>query len=60
MPEGSGVRVYTRQGSNTRRALLGPRRGGVVRPAKWLTLNDALGMIQATARVGEAGALAPG
>ncbi len=60
MPEGSGVRVYTRQGSNTPAALYWGRDAAVWSAGEVVTLNDALGMIQATARVGEAGALAPG
>lgn len=60
MPAGSGVRIYTRQGSNTPAALYWGRDAAVWSAGEVVILNDTLGMIQATARVGEPGALAPG
>ncbi len=60
MPKDSRVRIYTRQGTNTPAALYWGRDTAVWSAGEVVTLNDALGMIQATARVGDPGSLAPG
>ena len=60
MPRGSRVRIYTRQGANTPAALYWGLDSPVWSAGEIVTLNDALGMVQAIERVGGEVALPPG
>lgn len=60
MPRDSRVRIYTRQGANTPAALYWGLDAPVWSRGEAVTLNDALGMVQAIERVGGEVALPPG